>query len=417
MPAIAWRSFRLSRQFKILAAVGLVLGLSVGYLAGHRVGFQAGADHRRQSPNGSILCKPGPWGDLSYIPFTIAAPDDLLPVRAIEAQGTRWFFKGYTADSFVSLLQSTNLTADQQHALLTPAVFHVQPDGVSLTPPPDLVIAIPDEARARLYQVLAQFEENESEIYFIHQDTIDERFTGSGVSLDTLALFKRLSYQSGDYFVFSGLSALLSRLPTYQEKLQFVKALSRQHTMLLRLHITPKSDIQALTEYWGKGCWNTDVGTIMQSLTTIQTGTWMNILMVLPPLPTAEIYDYPVIANNPLDGPAVNRDCHWSSLNFFRDVANPDFGKAEYVLKELKENYALAPADPRYGDVVVFSKPDGSIVHSAVYIADDICFTKNGSGAISPWMLATIPDLLDQYSFMAPGSQALTVQYFRSKRL
>lgn len=389
----------------------------MGYLAGHHLGFQEGADRRRQSPNGSILCKPGPWGDLSYTPFTIAAPDVLLPIRTLEANGTRWFFKGYTPDSFVSLLQSTNLTPDQQHALLAPAVFHPQPGGISLTPPPNLVIAIPDDARAQLYQVLGQFGENENEIYFIHKDTIEERFTGSGVSLDTLALFKHLSYQSGNYFVFSGLPALLSRLPTYQQKVQFVKALTRQRTMLLRLHITPASDIQALTEYWGKGCWNTDVGTILQSLTAIRTGTWMNILMVLPPLPTEEIYDYPTIADNPLNGPPVNRDCHWTSLNFFRDVADSDFGKPEYVLKELKENYSLAPADPRYGDVVIFSKPDGSIVHSAVYIADDICFTKNGSSVVSPWMLATIPDLTDQYSFMVPPGQSLTVQYFRSTRM
>ena len=417
LPRWKLRAARPSRGVIVLAGIGLVLGLPLGFLAGHKIGFDEGADHRRQSPNGSILCKPGPWGDLSYIPFSIAAPDNLLPVRTLESIGTRWFFKGYTSDSFVSLLESTNLTQDQQHAFVAPDVFHLQTDGVLLTPPPALVISIPDGARASLYQVLARFQENEEQIYFIHKDTLDERFNGSGVSLDTLALFKRLSYPSGNYYLFSGLSALLSRLPTYQEKIQFVKALTRQRTMLLRLHITPKTDVAALTEYWGKGVWNTDVGTLLQSLTIIPTGTWMNILMVLPPLPTEEIYDYPTAVDNPLDGPPVNRDCHWTTLNFFRDVPDRNFGKPEYVLRELRENYALAPADPRYGDVVLFSTPDGSIVHSAVYMADDICFTKNGATVISPWMLATVSDLVEQYSFMAPPGQSLTVQYFRSKRL
>jgi hypothetical protein len=403
-------------RFAVLGILGLIIGILAGFVTGRRVGFNEGADRRRQLPNGSILCKPGPWGDLSYTPFTIAAPDDLLPVRTLEANGTRWFFKGYTADSFVTLLQSTSLTPDQQHAFLTPAVFHIHPDGIALTPSPDLVISLPEDARGKFYQVLAQFTENENEIDFIHKDTLDERFSGSGVSPETLALFKRLSYQQGDYFVFSGLAAVLSRLPSYQEKLQFVKALTRQRTMLLRLHITPKSDVAALTQYWGKGCWNTDVGTIIQSLTEIPTGTWMNILMVLPPLPTAEIYDYPNIVDNPLDGPPVNRDCHWTSLNFFRDVADPNFGKAGYVFQDLKENYAPAPGDPLYGDIVLFARPDGSIIHSAVYIADDICFTKNGSTVIHPWMLATTSDLLEQYSFQMPPGQKLTVSYFRSKR-
>ncbi len=40
-------------------------------------------------------------------------------------------------------------------------------------------------------------------------------------------------------------------------------------------------------------------------------------------------------------------------------------------------------------------------IHSAVYIADDICFTKNGGTAVRPWMLSTISDLLEQYSFQS----------------
>ena len=408
---------RILSRFTWVAFACVLIGTLGGFFTGKSSGFNEAADRRRQLPNGSTLCKPGPWGDLSYTPFNIAAPDDLLPIRSIEARGTRWFFKGYTADGFITLLQSAGLPPEQQHALLDPAVFHLQPDGIVLTPSPDQVISLPEDARARLYQVLAQAPENDSEIQFIHEDTLDERFSGSGVSRQTLDLFRGLSCRSGNYYVFSGLPALLSRLPTYDEKLHFVKALTRQRTMLLRLHITSKSDVQALTEYWGKGCWNTDVGTIIQSLTTIPNGTWMSILMVLPPLPTAEIYDYPNIVDNPLDGPPVNRDCHWTSLNFFRDVPDPNFGKAEYVWNELKENYSPAPGDPRYGDVVLFAKPDGSIIHSAVYIADDICFTKNGSTVIYPWMLATISDLLEQYSFEAPQGERLRVSYFRNKRL
>jgi hypothetical protein len=408
---------RLLSLFTGIALVCLLIGTLAGFLIGKRLGFDAAAALRRQLPNGSILCNPGPWGDLSYIPFTISAPDDLLPVRTLEANGTRWFFKGYTADGFTALLQSTGLTPGQQQALLAPAVFHVQPDGIALSPTPDLVISLPDDARARLYQVLAQFPENESEIYFIRKDTVDERFAGADGSPDALALFKRLSCQSGDYFVFSGLPALLSRLPAGDEKLHFVKALTRQNTMILRLHITPRSDVQALTQYWGKGCWDTDVATIMQSLASIPNGNWMNILMVLPPLPTAEIYDYPTAVDDPLEGPPVNRNSGWTSLNFFRDVPEPNFGKPEYVIAELKENFSPAPGDPLYGDVVLFSRPDGSIVHSAVYVADDICFTKNGGGMLDPWILATIPDLFDRYSFQAPPGQGLTVSYFRDKRL
>jgi hypothetical protein len=139
--------------------------------------------------------------------------------------------------------------------------------------------------------------------------------------------------------------------------------------------------------------------------------------MVLPPLPSAEIYDFPSPADNPLQGPPVDRDCHWTSFNFFRDVPDPNFSKPEYVLKELENNYAPIPGDPRYGDIAIFSKPNGDIVHSAVYIADDICFSKNGSSVIQPWTLSTLSDLFQEYSILIPPNQSLTVSYFRNKRM
>jgi hypothetical protein len=408
---------RIFSRFNGIVVACLLIGIIGGFFAGKRTGLNEASDRRRRLPNGSILCKPGPWGELSYTPFTIAAPDDLLPVRALEEGGTQWFLAGYTADSFVTFLQSTNLTADQQHAFLAPDVFHVQSDGIVLTPSPDLVISMPKDARGKIYQVLARSGENDSQVNFLPKDSLDEYFSASGVSPQTMALFRQLCYQRGDYVMFSGIAALLSRIPTYPEKLHFVKALTRQRTMLLNLHITPQSDVDALATYWGTGCWNTDVRSIIRSLTAVPTGTYMSILMVLPDLPSAEIYDYPNIADNPLDGPPVNRDCCWTSFNFFRDVPDPNFGKMDYVLRELNKNYYPISGDPRYGDLVLIVRPDGFIIHVAVFIADDICFTKNGSTLVHPWMLSTTSDMLKQFEFQIAQNQRLTVKYYRNKQL
>jgi len=414
---MVWGRMRIANRWTGIGLGCLLIGLLGGFIAGKHIGFNQGADRRRQSPNGSILCKPGPWGDLSYTPFTIAAPDQSLPVHAIEANGAHWFFKGSTPAGFATLLQSLRLAPDQRHALLDPAVLHVRADGIDLTPSPDLVISLPADARAAIYQLLAQFPENRSEIYFVRKDTIADHFSDSGVSADTVALFERLSWEHGNYLVFAGLPALLSRLPADEDKRHFLKALTRQRTMLLRLRITPASDVRALAQYWAKGAWDTDVQTIFQSLTSIPTGAWISILMVLPPLPSTEIYNYPSVTADSPEASPVNQDSHWTSLNFFRDVPDPNFGKPEYVLRELRETYFPSTGDPRYGDVVLFRKPDGTMIHSAVYIADDICFTKNGSAVTDPWMLNTISDLIEQFSFQVPPDQHLTVSYFRCKNL
>jgi hypothetical protein len=217
--------------------------------------------------------------------------------------------------------------------------------------------------------------------------------------------------------MFSGVGAVLSRIPTYEEKMHFAKALTRQRTMLLSLHITPATNLDALKKYWDRGCWGTDLHTIFKSLTDIPTGTWMNIMMILPNLPAAEIYDYPNILDNPLDGPPVNRDCAWTSLNFFRDVPDPNFGKLQYVRQELDANYRALNEPPRYGDLVLIARPDGFVIHAAIYIADDIWFTKNGSNLDHPWMLSTESDVLKQFEFQINPDQHLTVKYFRNKSI
>jgi hypothetical protein len=199
--------------------------------------------------------------------------------------------------------------------------------------------------------------------------------------------------------------------------MHFAKALTRQSTMLLSLHITPATDIDALTKYWDRGCTGTDLHTIFKSLTALPTGTWMNIMMILPNLPASEIYLYPNSIDNPLDGAPVNRDCAWTSLNFFRDAPDPNFGQMQYVQKELNANYRPLTEPPRYGDLVLIARPDGYLIHLAVYIADDIWFTKNGSNLDHPWMLSTESDVLRQFEFQINPDEHLTVRYFRNKSI
>jgi len=405
-------------RWAVAAIICLITGIVGGFIVGRQAGFQQGAFQRRELPNGSVLCKPGPWGDLSYTSFNIAAPDAMLPALDFESGGTRWFFKGFTPSAFAALLQTTSLSQDQQRALLAPAVCHTQADGLLLTPTADQVFSLPDDARAQIYQTIAQIPEDASEMHYIRSDTLDDRFsTDSGVSAETVALFKHLSYLRGNYYIFSGLPALLSRLAIPADKLHFLKALSLERTMMLRLRVTPQSDVPALAEYWAKSAWNTDVQTILQSLTTIPNGSWISILMVLPPLPTQQLYDYPAPNDSTAAGTTVHRDGAWSALNFFNNAPDPSFGNAQSVMQELRNNYFPSTGDPRYGDLVIFSSPSGTLVNAAVYIADDICFAKNGTTVLDPWMLKTTQELLERYNCQLPPGQTLSVSYFRSKNL
>lgn len=348
------------------------------------------------------------------IPMTIAAPDELLPVRALEAGGTHWFFGGFTQASLKQFLESTGTSPENRDAMLAADAVRDLPDGVESRPSEEVLLSLSPESRLAIYRMLARFPRNSNQLTFIALGSLDERFRDSGISDATRELFMRLSCVHGNHRVLSGLACLLARTPEYAEKIRIMKALTMQKTMLLRMWVSPESDLNELTSYWGRGHWAMDVKALLASVSRVPGGTWMSFLKMLPPGPTAQLYSYP-IADNPLNGPIQVRDCHWTSFNFFRDQPDPKFSQVDNVRDQVKEEYVPVTGDPRYGDILFFALPTGAIIHSAVYIADDVVFTKNGDTSIHPWMLATIPDLVAHYSFQASEGGKLTLSYFRNK--
>ena len=359
---------------------------------------------------------PGPWGELYSMPFTISAPEEVLPLRKLEESGTTWVFPHSHYSDVERLLESTGMPANLQAELMAPEVLVQNPEGMELRPAAKTLFALPTGPRKKLYQALLQYPENRSQITFVHKDTLGDRFGGAHSGEHTLMLFKQLCCEHGDYLVFCGLSVVLEQLPTYEEKLEFMRGLTSQRTLTMRVRIRPGADTSALANYWGKGIKSTDVRTIFESIAASPTGGTLALINVLPPLPSSQMFVYP-LPDNPLNGPAPVRDCHWTSFNFFQDQPDPKFSDPAYFMQKLKEDYTPAAGDPRYGDIAFFSKPSGGIVHSAVYLADDILFTKNGATFTYPWMLETLTDLLKQYSFQVEPGEKLVVSYFRRKNI
>jgi hypothetical protein len=394
-----------------LLAIGILLGAA----------FMKWHDHAEESGsvNSAVLgqhLRPGPWGDIYYTPFTIAAPEELLPMRKLEENGTRWIFPNAHYSDVERLLESTGMPANLQAELMEPAVLVQTTQGMAMLPAANTLLSLPAGPRKKLYQALLQHPENRGQITFIHKDTLADRFGASQNGEHTLMLFKQLCCEHGDYLVFSGLSVVLAQLPTYEEKRDFMRGLTCQRTLTMWFRIKQGMDISALANYWGKGIKGTDVRTMFESIADAPNGGTLGIIDVLPPLPSSQMFIYPM-PDNPLNGPAPLRDCHWTSFNFFQDVADPQLSDPVHFMQKLKDEYAPAAGDPRYGDIALFSKPSGNIVHSAVYLADDILYTKNGATFTYPWMLETLDDLLKQYSFQVEPDEKLVVSYFRLKNM
>ncbi len=393
--------------------------LTIGILLG--AALMKWYDHAEES--GSVTAsllgqqlRPGPWGEVYYTPFSIAAPEELLPLRKLEEAGTRWVFPHAHYSDVERLLESTGMPANLSAELMAPDVLVQNPEGMEMVPSAKTLLALPAGPRKKLYQALLRYPENRGQITFIHNHTLGDRFGGAHNGEHTLMLFKQLCCEHGDYLVFSGLSVVLAQLPTYEEKRDFMRGLTSQRTLTMRIRIKPGEDVSALANYWGKGIKGTDVRTILESLAEAPNGGTLGVITLLPPLPASQMFFYPM-PDNPLNGPAPVRDCHWTSFNFFNDVADQLMSDPAHFMQKLKEDYIPAAGDPRYGDIAFFSKPSGGVVHSAVYLADDILFTKNGATFTYPWMLETMSDLLKQYSFQVEPDEKLVVSYYRHKSM
>jgi len=95
-------------------------------------------------------------------------------------------------------------------------------------------------------------------------------------------------------------------------------------------------------------------------------------------------------------------DCHWSTMNFFSDTPDNRFTDTAYTSSYIQSNFYQVAVPNLYGDVILILNEKGNAIHSAVYIADDIVFTKNGNNFSQPWMLMRLGDLLARYTADAP---------------
>jgi len=393
----------------LLTTACVVLGFGLGVRLTGSTGEIPSAPETARATNGIVHCQPGPWGDLQYRHIFIEPPDNfILDVQPWEAS---WFFKGYSRAQVEDVFRTAGLTKAQLQAV-TATDWVESAEGITVAPGEELVLGLNREARAKIYNLLGEFQENPPQ-YVAHRykaNAPDEWFHDSGLRPETQEQVTRLLYRRGNYWVFSDFMALVPFLTDEGERIRLCKTLSRRSTLLLSLHVNRHSDITGLTQCWGRGGRAKDVGTLLSSVARRPDGGDIDIIHLLPRADRALLYTYPQPTLTEKD---LRRDCHWTSLNFFRWEANDAFATDEKaVMTAFAENYRQIESAPLPGDIVGFVNPQSSMVHSCVYVAEDIVFTKNGNGWDTPWTLALLPDVFSLY--YATTREPLSVVLFRA---
>jgi len=354
----------------------------------------------------------GPWGELEYIPILIETPDEFLSVAG---QGGReetvWFFQNLSVTAMAEIFNAAGLSRVERDWLLDQRNWMPVTNGFAISPPPHILMGISPEARQRIYSVLADCGGNplhELPMAF-RRDALDMWFYSSGLSANAVALTKSLLYQRGNAWCLSDWPLLLRSLQSPDEQRRLLKTLSRQSTLLVRLRVGQNSDLDPLVSYWGRSGRLKDIRPLLQSVAMVPEGVHLDVVHLLPRFVRSRIYTYPFPSE---PGGAIPGNCFWSSMNFFSS-GNPDdrYNDPEEMRRCLREDYFPIADSYLLGDVILLSKPDGTLVHAVVFIADDVVFTKNGAASTQPWMFTRMQDLAASY----PSEQPLKLKAYRRR--
>ena len=355
-------------------------------------------------------CKPGPWGDLECTKIRIEPPDEFISTSDYAPNPLRWVLKNFSKKQLDELLESAHLDASQRKTLLAKAKKDPSINGWVIAPDEGLVWKLKPDQRSIIYSTLSVFPENPSqyEPFRFRAETADEWFEESDLLPETISLVKNLLYQRGTSLLFSDFDLVLPLLASNAEKKKLLKTLSRKSTLLIKLMVNKDSDLPALVRYWGKGGRSKDLEPLLRSLSNVPGGQEIDLNHLLTAFARMRMYTYPV----PSDDPTASRhDCYWTCMNFFSRHVDDRFADVKYVKQILESDYYPIPSNPLFGDLMFLTKPNGEAVHAAVYIADDILFTKNGASYSSPWILMSLKDIIAFY----PSNLPLQVRVYRSK--
>lgn len=353
----------------------------------------------------------GPWGALEYVRIAIEPPAELGVINPWDEAPPRWVFKGFSKEQLAGFFRTAGLSESNVRRLAGQTSLDPVTGAAVINPPADLVLAMSPTTRARIYTVLARFPENEAQRtpFTLRSRFLDERFEESGLPAQLVADIKRLLYPHQDLLLFADWNVILPRLPDRRMKLRVLRTMARKNTFLMKLQVGASSDVEELTAYWGVGGRAKDVRPLLESLKRVPGGARLDIAHLLPGFARQRLYTYPYPSTSEAD---LRKDCHWTSLNFFNAEPDDRYTDPMVAVPALEACPPVTSA-PRFGDLVLFMSARGLVVHSAVYIADDVAFTKNGPMPTHPWMLMQIEDLRTLFSACYPDEGDMMIKFCR----
>ena len=402
-------SFRAPRQTSLLVcSVLVVVAALVAAVPAYRIWAAHSASHLSTG-------NPGPWGRLLHADVPICLPDEFIVLPSENQPPASWFFKGCTRSQVLDLLDKAGVSSREHEEFSRDGQWTGVEGGIRLTPADKTVLGLSPRVRGAIYATLLAVPEN-AEIMdpvWFAPETVDRQLADNGLADKSIALLKRLLYQNvgSPLLMFADRDVAMRQLPDDRERRLFIKAVSQKNAVMARLEITRDSPIEALAAYWGGGGRGKDLVPLLRSLQKAD-GQWnASIAYLLPPFMRSHLNTYPFPSS---EAGAVKQDCFWTAFNALSAEPDNRLNDMQYVRELLDRDYYTIFEPSHLGDIVFIATADSQVIHAAVFVADDLVFTKNGYHYTQPWILMHIRDMVATYTARYPGSGALKLLYYRS---
>lgn len=335
-------------------------------------------------------------GTLEVQSLYLHAPSSAFSSREAPDQSPVWQFIGLTTDAVQKLLREADVAEPLRDALLATHVVNLDGTGVTLLPTPEHLLALTASSRQRIYETLAQWPANRFHAtpLIIPAPIVDDWMAHTELSAEQRARMTQLFWRRGGAVAFSDLPFLIKTATCSRDVKAAMRAMTQTRGLMVKLRVPPTSDqVKSLAGYWATGSNRRDVVALLQSASASGVES-LDLIHLLPPLCRRWLNAYPTLASE-IGGRLP--DCAWTSFNFFAVSPEPYYIDANATTIELKENYDLIESPAKLGDLICFADQAGAIVHTCVFIAGNIVFTKNGAGLAQPWHLVPYPDVEARY--------------------
>ncbi len=354
------------------------------------------------SPDVSVTDRPdalhvrGPWGNLMVETIYTEKPAHFIDVAPLQRSEEKWFFPNMNQAGVRQWMSENGFSKEATEELMTAAPAE-DAQGVYLNPSQAWIARLEPLLRKKIHGLLAKnpfnhFSENP---YLFSVDVLQQIRSHPVMEGKNRELFEKLLYPKGTAMCLSDIGCLMFNVKDPNQSSELLKLLTRTKTVLLKLEIDRKSDIPALVNYWSGPFNLKDFQPLLESLKRQDRTSRLDIIHLLPPVARQLAYTYPLE-----DGVGEKRDCHWTTINFFEESKNDRYLDSNEIAKELQENYTSADKPEKFGDIVMFTPNGNEVIHSCVYIAADMVFTKNGRGAHQPWTITPLKDVVSVYGNM-----------------